>query len=67
MTDFSYVGMGDYAELAKEVDFDFKTRKGWLPMRMWCRCLSWVSSMRYGREFPHLPVAGIYAITVAPE
>ena len=28
MTDFSYVGMGDYAELAKEVDFDFSSLEG---------------------------------------
>ena len=28
MTDFSYVGMGDYAELAKEVDFDFSSQEG---------------------------------------
>ncbi|HHQ4566754.1 TPA: DUF2787 family protein [Aeromonas hydrophila] len=28
ITDFSYVGMGDYAELAKEVDFDFASQEG---------------------------------------
>ncbi|MDY7831799.1 DUF2787 family protein [Aeromonas caviae] len=28
ITDFSYVGMGDYAELAKEVDFDFASQQG---------------------------------------
>ena len=68
MTDFSYVGMGDYAELAKEVDFDFSSQEGLVayahvvPLSE----LGEFYELWEGNFLTYLSL-GVYAITVATE
>ena len=68
MTDFSYVGMGDYAELAKEVDFDFSSLEG-LVAHVHAVPLSELGEfyeMWEGNFLTYLSL-GVYAITVTTE
>ncbi|TNH78859.1 hypothetical protein CF141_01305 [Aeromonas hydrophila] len=68
ITDFSYVGMGDYAELTKEVDFDFSSQEGLVAYAhvMPLSELGEFYELWEGNFLTYLSL-GVYAITVATE
>lgn len=68
ITDFSYVGMGDYAELAKEVDFDFSSQEGLVAYAhvVPLSGLGEFYELWEGNFLTYLSL-GVYAITVATE